>query len=141
MGSIETSQEPTFREALGVFAKIGVLSFGGPAGQIALMHRVLVEERRFIAEDRFLHALNFCMLAAPFPLIIAGAALIGLLLALASPAPTHGPAMEPPPVPLSQTLRTAALWLVIWIGPLLLLSALFGRTHVTTDIALLFSKL
>ncbi len=42
--------------------KIGVLSFGGPAGQIALMHRVLVDERRWIAEDRFLHGLNFCML-------------------------------------------------------------------------------
>src|SRR6202790_219077 len=62
MGSIEASQKPTFREALSVWAKIGVLSFGGPAGQIALMHRVLVDERRFIAERRFLHALNFCML-------------------------------------------------------------------------------
>src|SRR6476661_6300416 len=62
MGTIETSPKPTFGEALSVWAKIGVLSFGGPAGQIALMHRVLVDERRFIAEDRFLHALNFCML-------------------------------------------------------------------------------
>ncbi|HBR27414.1 MAG TPA: chromate transporter [Rhizobiales bacterium] len=241
MGSIEASQKPTFREALSVWAKIGVLSFGGPAGQIALMHRVLVDERRFIAEDRFLHALNFCMLLpgpeamqlatyvgwrlhgtigglaagllfvlpgacvvlalsvayafygqvpiveiafvgikaavlvivtealvrvarralrgpydvaiaaaafaaiffldAPFPLIIAGAALIGLLLALASPGPKGAPLTAPPPVPLAQTLQTAALWLAIWIGPLLLLSALFGRAHVTTDIALLFSKL
>jgi chromate transporter len=56
------SRQPTFKEALAVWAKIGVLSFGGPAGQIALMHRMLVEERRWIAEDRFLHALNFCML-------------------------------------------------------------------------------
>ena len=241
MGSIEASQKPTFREALSVWAKIGVLSFGGPAGQIALMHRVLVDERRFIAEDRFLHALNFCMLLpgpeamqlatyvgwrlhgtigglaagllfvlpgacvvlalsvayafygqvpiveiafvgikaavlvivtealvrvarralrgpydvaiaaaafaaiffldAPFPLIIAGAALVGLLLALASPAPKGAPLTAPPSVPLSQTLQTAALWLAIWIGPLLLLSALFGRAHVTTDIALFFSKL
>ena len=38
------------------------MSFGGPAGQIALMHRVLVDERRWISEERFLHALNFCML-------------------------------------------------------------------------------
>jgi chromate transporter len=45
-----------------VWARIGVLSFGGPAGQIALMHRVLVEERRWISETRFLHALNYCML-------------------------------------------------------------------------------
>jgi chromate transporter len=53
---------PTFGEAARVWAKIGLLSFGGPAGQIALMHRVLVDERRWISEPRFLHALNFCML-------------------------------------------------------------------------------
>ncbi|HXV31602.1 MAG TPA: chromate efflux transporter [Sinorhizobium sp.] len=53
---------PTFAEATKVWAKIGLLSFGGPAGQIALMHRELVEERRWISESRFLHALNYCML-------------------------------------------------------------------------------
>ncbi|MCP1337414.1 chromate efflux transporter [Futiania mangrovi] len=53
---------PGFAEALRTWARIGVLSFGGPAGQIALMHRVLVEEKRWIGEARFLHALNFCML-------------------------------------------------------------------------------
>jgi chromate transporter len=51
-----------FREALQVWLKIGLLSFGGPAGQIALMHRILVEEKRWIGETRFLHALNYCML-------------------------------------------------------------------------------
>jgi chromate transporter len=51
-----------FAEALRVWAKIGLLSFGGPAGQIALMHRVLVEERKWIDEGRYLNALNFCML-------------------------------------------------------------------------------
>lgn len=241
MGSTEPSSRPTFQEAFAVWAKIGVLSLGGPAGQIALMHRVLVEERRWIAEDRFLHALNFCMLlpgpeamqlatyvgwrlhgtlgglaagilfvlpgalvvlalsiayalygqipiveaaftgikaavlviviealfkvarralrgpydvviataafiaifffAVPFPLIIAGAALIGWLLVPAAPASSAAPLAAPPPVPLSRTLRTAALWLVIWIAPLLIVAALFGRAHVTTDIALFFSKL
>ncbi len=53
---------PTFRAALRVWLKIGLLSFGGPTGQIALMHRELIEERRWISEDRFLHALNYCML-------------------------------------------------------------------------------
>jgi chromate transporter len=53
---------PTFREAIGVWAKVGLLSFGGPAGQIALMHRMLVDERRWIGEQRFLHALSYCML-------------------------------------------------------------------------------
>jgi chromate transporter len=52
----------SFREALKVWAKIGLLSFGGPAGQVALMHRELVEERKWIDEQRFLHALNYCML-------------------------------------------------------------------------------
>jgi len=243
MGSTEPSAKPSFQEALSVWAKIGLVSFGGPAGQIALMHRVLVDERRWIGHEPFLHALNFCMLlpgpeamqlatyvgwrlhgtvgglaagllfvlpgafivlglsiayalygqvplveaaflgikaavlviviealvrvarralrgpydvaiaaaafvaifflAAPFPLIIAGAALIGFLLALAAPAPVPAPAPlpEPSPVPLSRTLKTAALWLAIWIGPLLLVGALFGRAHVTTDAALFFSKL
>ena len=53
---------PSLREATAVWARIGLLSFGGPAGQIALMHRELVEDRRWISESRFLHALNFCML-------------------------------------------------------------------------------
>jgi chromate transporter len=52
----------TFGEALRVWFKIGCLGFGGPAGQIALMHRVLVDEKKWIDEERFLHALNFCML-------------------------------------------------------------------------------
>ncbi len=51
-----------FAEAVLVWLKIGFISFGGPAGQIALMHRLLVEEKRWISESRFLHALNYCML-------------------------------------------------------------------------------
>ena len=62
MGPTETSTKPSFVEALALWGKIGVLSFGGPAGQIALMHRLLVVERRWIAPGPFLHALNFCML-------------------------------------------------------------------------------
>ena len=52
----------TFGEAVRVWARIASLSFGGPAGQIAVMHRILVDEKRWIGEQRFLHALNFCML-------------------------------------------------------------------------------
>jgi chromate transporter len=51
-----------FGEAVKVWARIAALSFGGPAGQIAVMHRILVEEKRWIGEHRFLHALNYCML-------------------------------------------------------------------------------
>jgi chromate transporter len=233
--------KPTFTEALAVWAKIGVLSFGGPAGQIALMHRMLVDERHWIGEDRFLHALNFCMLlpgpeamqlatyigwrlhrtlgglaagllfvlpgalvvlalsigyalygrlplveaafigikaavlvivieallrvarralklpydwaialaafilifffAVPFPLIIVTAALVGFLLAK-TPSESRGQSEpEAAPVPLSQTLRTAALWLAIWLLPLLLAGALLGRHDVNTEIAIFFSKL
>ncbi|TKT77663.1 chromate efflux transporter [Aquamicrobium sp. LC103] len=53
---------PSFVELVRTFAQIGFLSFGGPAGQIALMHRILVEEKRWLDEPRFLHALNYCML-------------------------------------------------------------------------------
>ncbi|HNV58569.1 MAG TPA: chromate transporter, partial [Rhodoferax sp.] len=51
-----------FGEAFRFWLKLGFISFGGPAGQIAIMHRELVEEKRWISESRFLHALNYCML-------------------------------------------------------------------------------
>lgn len=56
------SERVSFGEALRVWTRIGLLSFGGPAGQIATMHRELVEKRRWIDEGRFLHALGYCML-------------------------------------------------------------------------------
>jgi chromate transporter len=240
MAATKDAPAPTLREALGVWAKIGVTSFGGPAGQIALMHRVLVEERGWIGPERFLHALNFCMLlpgpeamqlatyvgwrlhgtlggliagllfvlpgaivvlalsiayalfgqvplveaafvgikaavlviviealikvarrtlhrphdwaiaaasffaifflAAPFPLIIAAAALAGFLFALVFPEPAPPP-LDAPQVSLWQTFCTAALWMAIWIVPLLAISALSGSDHVTAEIALFFSKL
>jgi chromate transporter len=59
---VTTSAAPTLAEAFRVFARIGVMSFGGPAGQIALMHRELVEQRPWLTEQEYLRALNFCML-------------------------------------------------------------------------------
>src|SRR5258706_8992853 len=53
---------PRFRDAFAFWLKLGSISFGGPAGQIAVMHQELVERRRWISERRFLHALNYCML-------------------------------------------------------------------------------
>jgi chromate transporter len=237
-GSIET---PSLSEALAVWARIGVLSFGGPAGQIALMHRVLVDERKWVSDEQFLHALNFCMLLpgpeamqlatyvgwrlhgtlgglaagllfvlpgalvvlalsiayalygqvplveaafvgikaavliivveallrvarralrepaywliaaaafiaifffdVPFPLVILGAALLGYVLAATKgPAPPEASG-KAAPFPVAETLRIAGLWLAIWIVPLALLAASFGREHVFTDIAIFFSKL
>jgi chromate transporter len=231
---------PTYTEALKVWARIGLLSFGGPAGQIALMHRELVEERRWIDEGRYLNALNFCMLlpgpeamqlatyvgwrlhglrggltagllfvipgavvvltlsmlyaafgklpvveavfvgikaavlaivveallriakrslkdnvewaiagaafvaifflAVPFPLIVLAAALIGFARGT-SPPTALGSAKPDADVPIARTLATIALWLAIWIVPLAALAAIFGPSHVLSQIALFFSKL
>ena len=69
----------SFGEAFRVWLRVAVLSFGGPAGQIAVMHRILVEEKNWISESRFLHALNYCMLL-PGPVAQQLATYIGWLL-------------------------------------------------------------
>jgi chromate transporter len=230
---------PSFAEAFGVWARIGVLSFGGPAGQIALMHRVLVEEKRWIDEPRFLSALNFCMLLpgpeamqlatyvgwrmhgmrgglaagllfvvpgalvilalsmlyaglgklpvaqalfvgiqaavlaivmeallrvarralkggvdwliaaaafaaifflkVPFPLIVMAAALFGFCRGLGHAPPALAPAA--PAVSLPATVRTVALWLAVWVVPLVAVAGVFGGGHVLTEVGWFFSKL
>ncbi len=62
MSEKQSAHSVSFREAAWTWARIAALSFGGPAGQIAVMHRILVEEKNWIGEERFLHALNYCML-------------------------------------------------------------------------------
>jgi chromate transporter len=233
------SQTPSFREALAVWTRIGFLSFGGPAGQIALLHQELVEKRGWLDEKRFLSALNFCMLLpgpeamqlatysgwrlhgvagglaaglmfvlpgaalmlglallyatfgslpavealffgvkaavlaivvealvrvarralkgpgdwliaaaafvalfafhVPFPLVVAAALAVGYLSADAArdrPADS-----APAPVSTYATLRTIAVWLAIWIAPLLLVGAIFGPSHVLSQLAVFYSKL
>src|SRR5437667_237389 len=71
-----------FRDAVRVWARIAALSFGGPAGQIAVMHRILVDEKRWIGEERFLHA--------PFPAIVLTAGLIGFFAGRAGAAAFRG---------------------------------------------------
>src|SRR5574339_525390 len=58
----EPMAHPSFALAFRFWLKLGFISFGGPTGQIAIMHTELVEKKKWIGEDRFLHALNFCML-------------------------------------------------------------------------------
>ena len=58
---LEAPPKPSFKEAFWYWLKLGFISFGGPAGQIAIMHQDLVENKRWISEKRFLHALNYCM--------------------------------------------------------------------------------
>lgn len=230
---------PPFRDVLGVFARIGVLSFGGPAGQIALMHRTLVDERGWLDEKTYLTALNFCMLLpgpeamqlatyagwrlhgvkgglaagllfvlpgalvilalglgyaffgqvpvvealflgikaavlaiviqalvrlvrraldgrsewmlagaafvalflfdVPFPLIVAGAFLFGFLMASSDGG--DGLRAAPPAVPIRQTIGTVALWLAIWLVPLLAITLLVGPSHVLAMLGWLYAKL
>jgi chromate transporter len=231
-------EPPAFRDVVAAFARVGLLSFGGPAAQIALMHRVLVEERGWLAERSFLSALSFCMLlpgpeamqlatyagwrlhgvrgglaagllfvapgallvlalsilygavgktasvaalfigvkaavlaivlealvrlgrraldgtvdwlvaaaafvalfflAVPFPLVVASAAVAGYFRAPLAPAPASTP---PPAVAMAETARTMALWLAVWIVPLLVVAAAVGPRHVLAQIAWYFSKL
>ena len=70
---------PTLKAATKIWAHVGLLSFGGPAGQIAMMHRILVEEQKWLGEKRFLHALNYCMLL-PGPEAMQLAVYVGWLM-------------------------------------------------------------
>jgi chromate transporter len=79
MMTTENTVHPSFGEALKVWLKIGCINFGGPAGQIAMMHRILVDEKKWIDEARFLHALNFSMLL-PGPEATQLATYVGWLL-------------------------------------------------------------
>ena len=72
-------EKPTFREALKFWTKLGFISFGGPAGQVAIMHEYLVEKNKWVSDSKFLHALNYCMIL-PGPEAQQLAAYIGWLL-------------------------------------------------------------
>lgn len=254
MNSGATSSPPTvgLAEAFAVWLRIGLLGFGGPAGQIALMQRILIDEKRWISEPRFLHALNYCMLlpgpeatqlaiyigwllhrtpggliagllfvlpgvtalmalslvyalagdlalvealffglkaavlaivihaviqlgrralgtgvryllaagafvalfalGTPFPLVVLTAAALGLVggwrgwtgfdppMAAADAAVDAGPAAAPRPT-RGHIPRMLAVWLPLWLAPVLLLAWWLGGDHVFTQIGLFFSKL
>ncbi len=235
------SSEPStsFAEAVRVFARIGCLSFGGPAGQIALMHRELVEQRPWLSEQEYLRALNFCMLLPgpeamqlatyagwrlhgvrgglmagllfvlpgaavvlvisvlyslfgrlpiveamffgikaavlaivlealikvsrralnvpwhwviasaafvalfvfniPFPAVIAVAGVTGYLMTKRPEANTEP--QQVTPVAALQTVRTIAIWLVIWFAPIAAIAAITYPDHLLVSVGLFFSKL
>ncbi len=231
---------PSLAELFSVFGRIGLLSFGGPAGQIALMHRVLVADKKWLDEPRYLHALNFCMLLPgpeamqlatyagwllrgitggliagllfvlpgavvlialsalymalgdvpavagllfglkaavlavvlealirisrralksssaicialvafaaialaklPFPLIIVLAAVVGLLTLPPAAATADAPAIgQDRPPTFGRFLATVAIWLVIWLAPLAVITAIVGGSHVFAAEARFFS--
>jgi chromate transporter len=111
---------PTFGAALRMWAYVGLNSFGGPAGQIAVMHREIVERRRWIDEPRFLHALNYCMLL-PGPEAQQLATYIGWAL--------HG---------LRGGLVAGLLFILPGVVVLLVLSTLYALYHETALLAAVF---
>jgi len=243
--AVTETERPDFPEMIRVFTRIGFLSFGGPAGQIALMHRELVDERRWVSEDQYLHALNFCHLLPgpeaqqlatwigwklhgargglaagllfvipgaaiilalsilygfaakldwfaalflgikaavlaivvqallrvagralntrfktimagiaflalflfnlPFPLVVLGAGVLGMIVAATRPdwLALKGDVGPPPtaPRPWGATLRAVLGWAAIWAAPMIAVFVLLGPDHVLWEIGLFFSKL
>jgi chromate transporter len=234
---------PSFAEATRLWFKVGCLGFGGPAGQIALMHRLVVDERKWVGEAQFLHALNFCMLLPgpeaqqlatyigwllhgvrgglvagilfvlpgfcvilalsaayaafgqlpwlmgvffglkcavialvaealwrvakralkqpmhivvavlaflalfafriPFPIVILASAIVGLAMAWRSDefaAPTEEKVLEQSSQ-APRPLRTALIGAALWLGPIALLAAWLGSTHIFPQMGLFFAKM
>ena len=234
---------PSFAEATRLWFKVGCLGFGGPAGQIALMHRLVVDERKWVGEAQFLHALNFCMLLpgpeaqqlatyigwllhgvrgglaagilfvlpgfcvilalsaayaafgqlpwlmgvffglkcavialvaealwrvakralkqpmhvvvavlaflalfvfrVPFPIVILAAAIVGLAMAWRSEgraAPTDEKVLEQTSK-APRPFRTALIGAALWLGPIALLTALLGSTHIFPQMGWFFAKM
>ena len=114
-------QEPNLAEASRFWLQLGLISFGGPAGQIALLHRELVEQRRWLSERRFLHALNYCMLL-PGPEAMQLATYLGWLLhGVAGGLIAGGLFVLPSVLVLTALSTTYALW-----GHVPLLTAVFA---------------
>ena len=157
VGMLGQTQNVTipFRTLFSVFLRIGLLSFGGPAAQIALMHRSLVEERRWISEAEFLSALSFCMLfPGPEAMQLAtwtgwrlkdtgGGLVAGLLFVLPGAVvvlATQGTAPTPSgPRPWGATGQAVAIWGTIWLLPLAALVVLSPSFYA--EVAVFFSKL
>ena len=110
----------SFGEALKVWLRIAILSFGGPAGQIAMMHRILVDEKQWVSESRFLHALNYCMVL-PGPEAQQLATYIGWLL--------HG---------VKGGLMAGGLFVLPGFLSILLLSVLYAGFHDASLVQALF---
>jgi len=110
----------SFAEALRFWLKLGFISFGGPAGQIAIMHAELVERRRWISEQRFLHALNYCMLL-PGPEAQQLATYIGWLMHRTSGGIVAGALFVLP----SLFILIALSWIYLRFGDLPLVAGLF----------------
>jgi chromate transporter len=110
----------SFADALRVWTRVALLSFGGPAGQIAVMHRILVDEKKWIGEERFLHALNFCMML-PGPEATQLAIYIGWLLHRIKGGLVAGILFVLP----GMIALMALSWIYVLLGKVSLVAALF----------------
>src|SRR5690348_6269122 len=123
---------PTFAEALRFWLYLGFVSFGGPAGQIAIMHAELVEKRRWLSERRFLHALNYCMVL-PGPEAQQLATYIGWLLHGVKGGIAAGVLFVLP----SLAILTALSWAYLALGGMpAVAGALYGIKPAVTAIVL-----
>ena len=113
-------RKPSFAEAFRFWLKLGFISFGGPAGQIAIMHAELVERRRWLSEERFLHALNYCMLL-PGPEAQQLATYIGWLLHKTWGGIVAGALFVLP----SAVILWALSWVYVTYGEVLWVAAVF----------------
>ncbi len=120
---MSTSRGPTLREATKVWFRVGLIGFGGPAGQIAILHQEVVVERQWVSEDRFLHALNFCTLL-PGPEAQQLATYLGWLL--------HG---------TRGALIAGTLFVLPGVAILLGLSALYATVGTAGPVEALFAGL
>src|SRR5207244_4063812 len=186
------TSHPTFREAFRFWLKLGFVSFGGPTGQIAMMHAEVVEKKKWIGETHFLHALNFCMLLpgpeaqhlaiyirwllhknavmwaiaiaafvaiyffrVPFPLIIIGAGIMGLIggkilpqfflgsLDQGARSTSFVEEVGPPPTARSLLIRAfkiSGTWIFLWWAPILFAGIFLGPRHTIFREGLFFSK-
>ena len=130
--ALPRGESVSFRQALLFWLKLGFISFGGPAGQIAIMHQELVERRRWISERRFLHALNYCMLL-PGPEAQQLATYIGWLLHRSWGGIVAGALFVLP----SLLILVALSWIYIAFGDVSLVAGIFyGIKPAVTAIVL-----
>src|SRR5665811_2015113 len=159
MTTTENTVHPSFGEAFKVWLKIGCINFGGPAGQIAMMHRILVDEKKWIDEARFLHALNFSMLL-PGPEAtrlatyvgwllhgVRGGLGAGILFVLPGAFVLLGLAIKAPDVTdysgsrWRQFTIATIIGLAIWWAPVALAALTLGPHHILVGVGIFFSKL
>src|SRR5436190_2056928 len=163
-----------FSEALRVWLRVAALSFGGPAGQIAVMHRIIVDEKKWVGESRFLHALSYCMLLLgpeahqltiyigwlmhrwPGAIVAGGLFVVpGIVsimalsyvyaaggMGVADAESLLGEELPEHARPtIKRALGVSAIWLSLWLVPVIAVAAALGADNTFSEIGGFFSKM